>query len=64
MSPSEMRHNDTTGSGMLSAIDMKLEVVVIPVRMSARAKGFYTWSDHNLGVSLTPTHSLPVFVNP
>jgi catechol 2,3-dioxygenase-like lactoylglutathione lyase family enzyme len=41
MSPAEVRNNNTTGSASSLAVDMKLEVVVIPVSDIDRAKEFY-----------------------
>jgi hypothetical protein len=42
MSPGEVRNNDTTESATFPAVDMKLEVAVIPVSYVDRAKEFYT----------------------
>jgi catechol 2,3-dioxygenase-like lactoylglutathione lyase family enzyme len=42
MSPHEARNNDATGSASVAPVDMKLEVVVIPVTDVDRAKEFYS----------------------
>ena len=41
MSSNEVRSNDAAGNAGIARIDMKLEVVVIPVSDVDRAKGFY-----------------------
>jgi catechol 2,3-dioxygenase-like lactoylglutathione lyase family enzyme len=41
MSTTEVRSNDTTGDASVGTLDMKLEVVVIPVSDVDRAKEFY-----------------------
>jgi hypothetical protein len=51
MSPAEVRNNNTTGSASSLAVDMKLEVVVIPVSDIDRAKEFYA----RLAGGSTPT---------
>jgi Bleomycin resistance protein-like N-terminal len=55
MSSNEVRSNEATGSTSVANLDMKLEVVVIPVSDVDRAKEFYS----RLGWRLEPT-ALPV----
>jgi catechol 2,3-dioxygenase-like lactoylglutathione lyase family enzyme len=42
MSTDEVRSNDATGSATVASVDMKLEVIVIPVSDVDRAKEFYS----------------------
>ena len=41
MSSQQVRSNDATASASVASVDMKLEVVVIPVSDVDRAKEFY-----------------------
>src|SRR5258708_36518257 len=61
MSSQQVRSNDATASASVASVDMKLEVVVIPVSDVDRAKEFYSRLGWRLDADRAPGSNFRLF---